>query len=109
MIFQLLSSSFLTKDIKNHPFTKSLDWEHIREIEAPFIPNPEDGLDTSYFDARNKAHQIDLQEVDRETPMHSDKPTFETSPKQEEDQEFENFMFKNVAGLENLNVTLDLP
>ncbi|RIA89387.1 serine/threonine protein kinase 15, partial [Glomus cerebriforme] len=36
-------------EIKAHPFFKDIDWEHIRQQPAPFVPNPEDEQDTSYF------------------------------------------------------------
>ncbi|CAG8717156.1 18063_t:CDS:1 [Acaulospora morrowiae] len=45
-------------EIKAHPFFKGIDWEHIRQQEAPFVPNPEDEQDTSYFEARNNRADI---------------------------------------------------
>ena len=41
------------REIKRHPFFRDIDWNHLRETKAPFIPNPENRLDTSYFDIRN--------------------------------------------------------
>ena len=35
--------------MKNHAFYKDLDWNNIRNLPAPFIPSPNDCLDTSYF------------------------------------------------------------
>ncbi|CAG8568211.1 15635_t:CDS:10, partial [Acaulospora colombiana] len=46
------------EEIKAHPFFKGIDWDHIRQQEAPFIPNPEDEQDTSYFEARNNRADI---------------------------------------------------
>ncbi|KAF9580689.1 hypothetical protein BGW38_002566, partial [Lunasporangiospora selenospora] len=48
----------LPKELKAHPFFKGVDWENIRNQEAPFIPSPNDNMDTSYFDARNARPDI---------------------------------------------------
>ncbi|CAG8563126.1 13629_t:CDS:10 [Dentiscutata erythropus] len=45
-------------EIKAHPFFNGIDWENIREQTAPFVPNPEDEQDTSYFEARNNRADI---------------------------------------------------
>ncbi|CAG8544008.1 1788_t:CDS:1 [Cetraspora pellucida] len=45
-------------EIKAHPFFNGIDWEHIRQQPAPFVPNPEDEQDTSYFEARNNRADI---------------------------------------------------
>ncbi|KAK3820154.1 MAG: serine/threonine protein kinase 15, partial [Benniella sp.] len=37
-------------ELKAHPFFSGVDWENIRNQEAPFIPAPNDNTDTSYFD-----------------------------------------------------------
>ncbi|KAF9352546.1 hypothetical protein BGX26_009666 [Mortierella sp. AD094] len=44
--------------LKAHPFFRGVDWENIRNQEAPFIPAPNDNTDTSYFDARNARPDI---------------------------------------------------
>ncbi|KAF9083989.1 hypothetical protein BGX23_010933 [Mortierella sp. AD031] len=44
--------------LKAHPFFKGVDWENIRNQEAPFVPAPNDNMDTSYFDARNARPDI---------------------------------------------------
>ncbi|KAK9481239.1 kinase-like domain-containing protein [Lipomyces japonicus] len=36
-------------DIKSHPFFDGVDWDSIREFNAPFIPNLSSITDTSYF------------------------------------------------------------
>ncbi|CAG8789261.1 13938_t:CDS:2, partial [Dentiscutata erythropus] len=46
------------EEIKTHPFFNGIDWEHIRQQPAPFVPNPEDEQDTSYFEARNSRADI---------------------------------------------------
>ncbi|KAG0023885.1 hypothetical protein BGZ81_007899 [Podila clonocystis] len=45
-------------ELKAHPFFHGVDWENIRNQEAPFIPSPNDNTDTSYFDARNARPDI---------------------------------------------------
>ncbi|KAJ3414329.1 hypothetical protein HDV05_006697 [Chytridiales sp. JEL 0842] len=45
-------------EIKRHPFFAGVDWAHILDHPAPFIPAPSDGTDTSYFDARNTRPDI---------------------------------------------------
>ncbi|CAI2165049.1 12774_t:CDS:10 [Funneliformis geosporum] len=45
-------------EIKSHTFFKDVNWEHIRQQAAPFVPNPEDEQDTSYFEARNNRADI---------------------------------------------------
>ncbi|KAG0371496.1 hypothetical protein BGX24_001582, partial [Mortierella sp. AD032] len=44
--------------LKAHPFFQGVDWDNIRNQEAPFIPSPNDNMDTSYFDARNARPDI---------------------------------------------------
>ncbi|RIB15849.1 kinase-like domain-containing protein [Gigaspora rosea] len=46
------------EEIKAHPFFNGIDWENIRKQPAPFVPNPEDEQDTSYFEARNSRADI---------------------------------------------------
>jgi serine/threonine protein kinase len=36
-------------EIKNHPFFEGFDWDHIVDLEPPFVPELDDELDTSYF------------------------------------------------------------
>jgi hypothetical protein len=35
--------------MKNHPFFFGVDWNTIRQIDAPFVPNLRSITDTSYF------------------------------------------------------------
>lgn len=37
------------EQIKHHPFFYGVDWQNIRDIEAPFIPRLRSITDTSYF------------------------------------------------------------
>jgi len=36
-------------EIKNHAFFEGFDWDHILDMEPPFVPELDDELDTSYF------------------------------------------------------------
>uniref|UniRef100_A0A672FNV5 Serine/threonine-protein kinase greatwall n=1 Tax=Salarias fasciatus TaxID=181472 RepID=A0A672FNV5_SALFA len=46
------------KELKRHPLFDGLDWDNLQNQAMPFIPQPEDETDTSYFDARNSAQHI---------------------------------------------------
>lgn len=46
------------KELQAHPLFESLDWADLQNQPMPFIPQPEDETDTSYFDARNNAQHI---------------------------------------------------
>ncbi|RKP36215.1 serine/threonine protein kinase 15, partial [Dimargaris cristalligena] len=43
---------FGISQIQSHPFYRGVDWDHLHEQDAPFLPQPEDNLDTSYFELR---------------------------------------------------------
>lgn len=38
------------EEIKKHPFFKGVDWENIRNVKAPFIPDIKNDWDNKYFD-----------------------------------------------------------
>lgn len=46
------------KELKRHPLFKGVDWDNLHNQPMPFIPQPEDETDTSYFQARNSAQHI---------------------------------------------------
>ncbi|KAJ1926216.1 hypothetical protein IWQ60_003997 [Tieghemiomyces parasiticus] len=52
------SRRYAFQDIQGHSFFQGVDWDHIHESEAPFVPQPEDNLDTSYFELRNARPDI---------------------------------------------------
>ncbi|KAM6953394.1 serine/threonine-protein kinase greatwall [Aplochiton taeniatus] len=46
------------KELKGHPLFEGSDWDDLQNKAMPFIPQPEDETDTSYFDARNNAQHL---------------------------------------------------
>ena len=38
------------EEIKKHPYFKGIDWNNIRKMKAPFIPELKNDYDTHYFD-----------------------------------------------------------
>ncbi|XP_074477413.1 serine/threonine-protein kinase greatwall [Sebastes fasciatus] len=48
------------KELRCHPLFEGLDWDNLQNQAMPFIPQPEDETDTSYFDARNNAQHISV-------------------------------------------------
>ncbi|XP_065522707.1 serine/threonine-protein kinase greatwall [Lathamus discolor] len=46
------------KELKNHPFFHGVDWDNLQNQTMPFIPQPDDETDTSYFEARNNAQHL---------------------------------------------------
>ncbi|XP_077364984.1 serine/threonine-protein kinase greatwall isoform X2 [Festucalex cinctus] len=46
------------KELKRHPLLEGCDWDNLDRQPMPFIPQPEDETDTSYFEARNNAQRI---------------------------------------------------
>ncbi|XP_058153762.1 serine/threonine-protein kinase greatwall isoform X2 [Dasypus novemcinctus] len=46
------------KELKHHPLFSDVDWENLQHQTMPFIPQPDDETDTSYFDARNHAQHL---------------------------------------------------
>ncbi|XP_053669866.1 serine/threonine-protein kinase greatwall [Anopheles nili] len=41
-------------------YFSSVDWKNMGSMEPPFIPNPDDPLDTGYFEARNVLQHLKL-------------------------------------------------
>ncbi|XP_057586533.1 serine/threonine-protein kinase greatwall isoform X4 [Hippopotamus amphibius kiboko] len=46
------------KELKHHPLFSDVDWENLQHQSMPFIPQPDDETDTSYFEARNNAQHL---------------------------------------------------
>lgn len=50
-------------EIKQHPFFSNLDWENIRNMTPPFVPNVQNEIDTSLFSETKKFDVKELQEI----------------------------------------------
>ena len=37
-------------EIKNHAFFRGIDWQNLKSLSPPFIPNLKSTIDTRYFD-----------------------------------------------------------
>ncbi|MBN3276436.1 GWL kinase, partial [Polyodon spathula] len=46
------------KELKQHSLFDGLDWDNLQNQAMPFIPQPDDETDTTYFDARNNAQHL---------------------------------------------------
>ncbi|XP_056375350.1 serine/threonine-protein kinase greatwall [Hyla sarda] len=46
------------KELKAHPFFHGIEWEILQNQPMPFIPQPDDETDTTYFEARNNAQDL---------------------------------------------------
>ncbi|XP_043920482.1 serine/threonine-protein kinase greatwall [Protopterus annectens] len=46
------------KELQQHPFFNGLEWDNLQHQPMPFIPQPDDETDTTYFEARNNAQQL---------------------------------------------------
>uniref|UniRef100_K7FW32 Serine/threonine-protein kinase greatwall n=1 Tax=Pelodiscus sinensis TaxID=13735 RepID=K7FW32_PELSI len=46
------------KELKRHPLFHGVDWDNLQNQTMPFIPQPDDETDTSYFEARNNAQHL---------------------------------------------------
>lgn len=55
------------KELKKFPLFSEVDWNLVGIKPAPFIPTPDDDMDTSYFNARNTLHHIQLSDVESRT------------------------------------------
>lgn len=49
-------------ELKHHTLFKGLDWDNLQNQPMPFIPQPDDETDTSYFEARNNAQHLFMSE-----------------------------------------------
>ncbi|RXM96829.1 Serine/threonine-protein kinase greatwall [Acipenser ruthenus] len=46
------------KELKQHSLFDGLDWDNLQNQAMPFIPQPDDETDTTYFEARNNAQHL---------------------------------------------------
>jgi hypothetical protein len=50
--------SFEPSELSGHPLFEGQDWDDIQNQAMPFVPQPENDTDTSYFEARNQAQHL---------------------------------------------------
>ncbi|GAB1286015.1 Serine/threonine-protein kinase greatwall [Apodemus speciosus] len=48
------------RELKQHPLFSEVDWENLQHQTMPFVPQPDDETDTSYFEARNNAQHLTI-------------------------------------------------
>ncbi|KAK3102989.1 hypothetical protein FSP39_015560 [Pinctada imbricata] len=53
-----------SREVRHMDFFDGIDWNNLLDVEAPFVPNPDDATDTSYFDARNIMQELIVSGVD---------------------------------------------
>ncbi|KAL1917707.1 uncharacterized protein VTP21DRAFT_3541 [Calcarisporiella thermophila] len=81
--------------LKAHCFFKGMKWDEIRQLPAPFIPDPIDPTDTSYFEVRNQ--RPDIRRLSLE-PMAQSAPEFETKDELSENLKDERLVMSDGAG-----------
>ena len=53
------------EEIKNHIFFKGFNWEKIREMKPPFVPELSNELDLKYFDKNFTEENLDLNKIQK--------------------------------------------
>jgi len=51
------------KEIKEHEFFKSIDWNDIKSMKPPFVPQVQNDIDTTFFADNKKFNLKELQEI----------------------------------------------
>ncbi|XP_059828024.1 serine/threonine-protein kinase greatwall isoform X1 [Hypanus sabinus] len=46
------------KELKKHLLFHNVDWDNLQNCSMPFVPQPDDETDTTYFEARNNAQHL---------------------------------------------------
>lgn len=46
--------------VKQMPLFSAVDWDNLLSVTAPFVPQPDDGMDTVYFQARNILQHLNV-------------------------------------------------
>eukprot|EP00898_Chlorokybus_atmophyticus_P006902 jgi/Chlat1/7212/Chrsp57S00537 len=78
-------------DIKNHPFFDGIDWDHLYEREAAYVPQVTSPLDTSNFDR--------FEEIRPRQPLATGPPST-ASASQHKDASFLDYAFKNFDAIQ---------
>ena len=96
------------EEVKRHPFFKGINWNSLKEDEAPFIPETENILDIQYFNP--KKTNFTTSEYTKDAPMQRAallgqmKASTNIKPRKEEEDsrvldDFDATMFNTLAGL----------
>jgi len=93
-------------ELKKHPFFEGIDWDHILEQKAAFIPKPKNATDTSYFDDRSEMHQSVNFTSDLQDLSIRNKASPRGSPSPQRNSEFKRFELRNLSHLEQENQKL---
>ncbi|XP_039275990.1 serine/threonine-protein kinase greatwall [Nilaparvata lugens] len=51
-------------EVQQFPFFAHIDWDNLLEQTPPFVPQPDDIADTSYFQARNQMNHLNVSNFD---------------------------------------------
>ncbi|XP_045583999.1 serine/threonine-protein kinase greatwall isoform X2 [Procambarus clarkii] len=52
------------ESIKSSSLFSCINWPNLRDIQAPFLPQPDDAMDTTYFEARNNIQHLTVSNFD---------------------------------------------
>lgn len=52
------------ESVKCSSLFSCIDWSNLKDTVAPFIPQPDDAMDTTYFEARNNIQQLKVSNFD---------------------------------------------
>ncbi len=83
---------FGAHEIKSHPFFNGIDWDHIRESKAPFVPELSGPSDTSYFPSSKELEQDAIAKF-----MYSSNET--NTIRQQKDLAFVGYTFRRFESL----------
>ncbi|XP_042874592.1 serine/threonine-protein kinase greatwall-like isoform X2 [Penaeus japonicus] len=50
--------------LRSNPMYTGVNWSDLRNMEAPFVPQPDDAMDTTYFEARNNIQHLTVSNFD---------------------------------------------
>lgn len=50
--------------LRQQPLFDSIDWADILASPVPFVPQPKDHTDTTYFEARNCLQKLNVSQID---------------------------------------------
>ncbi|PRP84407.1 hypothetical protein PROFUN_08087 [Planoprotostelium fungivorum] len=91
------------KQIKSHPFFSSTHWDTLltAPMDDTFVPKPADSTDTKYFYDRNVLYSPNVDPL--ADPSQSQGSFAESYIEEKAEMEFQNFSFKNLSSLSDVN------